>query len=253
MSVKPYLVFRLYGAMASWGQPAVGMDRYTEQSPSRSGILGLIGAALGIKRENEVALQQLQQTICMGMKTLSSGVLLRDYHTIQVPQSNKKIELRTRKQEIEREKEALQTILSKRDYRCDALWVVALFLQQKADYSLEQIQQALKTPVYPLYLGRKSCPLALPLMPKIVQAECLKEALDTQFPPITVSEKLDQYYFGHNQVETYFWDGKVEDLGVSLAEVLSFQSWDEPLNRQRWQFTQRWQQQVSISVGRNNQ
>ena len=38
--MKDYLVFRLYGPMASWGQAAVGGDRPTDIQPSRSAVLG---------------------------------------------------------------------------------------------------------------------------------------------------------------------------------------------------------------------
>ncbi|MCV6614557.1 MAG: CRISPR-associated protein Cas5, partial [Cellvibrionaceae bacterium] len=53
-----YLVFRLYGAMASWGQPAVGETRHSGTYPSKSAVTGLLGAALGIKRSQEQALAQ---------------------------------------------------------------------------------------------------------------------------------------------------------------------------------------------------
>ncbi len=56
-----YLVFRLYGPLASWGLPAVGGDRQTGIAPSRSAILGLLSASLGINRKDESKLLQLQQ------------------------------------------------------------------------------------------------------------------------------------------------------------------------------------------------
>ena len=55
--MKDYLVFRLYGPLASWGQAAVGGDRPTGLQPTRSAILGLLGAALGIKRDNNQDLE----------------------------------------------------------------------------------------------------------------------------------------------------------------------------------------------------
>ena len=47
------LVFRLYGPMASWGEIAVGENRHTANYPSKSALLGLLGAALGIERDDE--------------------------------------------------------------------------------------------------------------------------------------------------------------------------------------------------------
>ena len=40
--------------MASWGEIAVGENRHTASYPSKSAIIGLLGAALGIKRDDEV-------------------------------------------------------------------------------------------------------------------------------------------------------------------------------------------------------
>ena len=57
--MNAYLVFRLYGPLASWGMPAVGGDRPTAAQPTRSALLGLLAAGLGIKRDKEYALQAL--------------------------------------------------------------------------------------------------------------------------------------------------------------------------------------------------
>ena len=54
-------------------------------------------------------------------------------------------------------------MLSSREYRCDAYYLVAVSAESDAPTDLESLAQALKTPVFPLYLGRKACPLALPL------------------------------------------------------------------------------------------
>jgi len=48
--VRDYLVFQLYGPLASWGDIAVGETRPSALTPSRSAILGLLAAALGLKR-----------------------------------------------------------------------------------------------------------------------------------------------------------------------------------------------------------
>ena len=235
--------------MASWGQPAVGGERYTGLFPSRSAILGLMAAALGISRDNGNDLDEISQSVSVASKVISHGQLLRDYHTTQAPKTERKRNFSTRKQELELG--TLSTVLSSRDYRCDAIWIVALYLKEGAHYSLEQFRQALLKPVYPLYLGRKSCPLAIPVMPKIVQTDNLRQALDTKFPSITVSEASDRYFFhgyGHDRVETYFWEGNSQDFGDHQDEILAYQIWDEPIDRQRWQFTQRWQYQVSIAV-----
>mgnify|MGYP001436839351 FL=1 len=84
------LVFRLYGAMASWGSTAVGGVRPTESTPSRSAVVGLLSAALGLKREQEEDIARLNDCLSMAIKSESDGRLLRDYHTAQVPSTDKK-------------------------------------------------------------------------------------------------------------------------------------------------------------------
>ncbi len=79
-----YLVFRLYGPMASWGGIAVGEYRPGEKSPTKSAILGLIGAALGIRRDDAVAQARLRDSYRMATIAHAPGTLLRDYHTTQV-------------------------------------------------------------------------------------------------------------------------------------------------------------------------
>jgi CRISPR system Cascade subunit CasD len=244
IAMKEYLVFRLYGPMASWGQAAVGGDRPTGVQPSRSALLGLLGAALGIKRDEEARLRELQESVLVAVKHCFPTTLMRDYHTTQVPSANQKVVHYTRKSELSEAK--LNTILSSRDYRCDGLWVVSITIKDGSEMDLQQLQNALLQPAYPLYLGRKSCPLALPLMPKIVQEKSLKSALDTTFPPL-VSEKSDKYWLGSNGQVTYFWEGGREEFAND--GVLTTNPWDEPVHRGRWQFKQRVLHQLTLNEG----
>lgn len=237
-----FLVFRLYGPLASWGQAAVGGDRPTGVYPTRSAITGLLAAAIGIKREQEHEMQQLNGCIQIAVKQLVPSTLLRDYHTTQVPSTRRGVSHYTRKSELGEEK--LNTILSSRDYRCDGMWVVAIRLVEQSDYSLEGLKQALLKPTFTLYLGRKSCPLATPLSPVIVETENLKEALDTEFPALTRSHKEDKLWLNANKQVTYYWEGNKDELGAST--VMTTRPWDSPLSKVRWQFIQRVVHQVSV-------
>ncbi|WP_120512447.1 type I-E CRISPR-associated protein Cas5/CasD [Photobacterium salinisoli] len=240
--MKNYLVFRLYGPLASWGQAAVGGDRPTGVQPTRSAILGLLGAALGIRREDETGLKALQQSVQIAVKQTVPSSLMRDYHTAQVPSQRNKVVHRSRKSELSEDN--LNTVLSSRDYRCDGLWIVAVSLTDKASLSLEKLQAALLKPVFTLCLGRKSCPPALPLMPIVIENLSLKDALDTLFPALTCSEKEDALWLGHIGRVTYFWEG--DKHAIEDKRVLTVHPWDEPVHRQRWQFRQRTMYQLSV-------
>ena len=78
-----YLVFRLYGPLASWGEIAVGESRHSAAYPSRSALIGLLGAALGIERDDEAGQQALAAGYRFGVKLHAAGHPLRDYHTVQ--------------------------------------------------------------------------------------------------------------------------------------------------------------------------
>src|SRR5690606_10922665 len=119
-----YLLLRLYGPMASWGEIAVGESRHSAVHPSRSALLGLTGAALGINRDEDDKQKALVDGSRFGIKLECVGSPLRDYHTIQVGVPPKKFQFRSRRQELMADK--VDTILSAREYRCDSLAVVAV-------------------------------------------------------------------------------------------------------------------------------
>ncbi|MFB9869328.1 type I-E CRISPR-associated protein Cas5/CasD [Vreelandella sulfidaeris] len=242
-----YLVFRLYAPLASWGEAAVGETRPTATYPGKGAVLGLLGAALGIRRDDDQGQTQLRESIAMGVKQYTPGLLMRDYHTVQVPATQAKVSYRTRKEELSAPRDTLKTILSSRDYRCDGLWTVAVWLNPAANMSLDTLAQALKTPHYPLYLGRKSCPPAAPLAPQQRQCSTLKEALDTPFTAL-VNSSQDKMLLRFPDEVFYAWEGEASTLDGDGQTAEYNDVWDLPLNRRRWQFGSRLEFRRSVSV-----
>ncbi|BAU57413.2 type I-E CRISPR-associated protein Cas5/CasD [Halorhodospira halochloris] len=232
-----YLVFRLYGPLASWGEAAVGPTRPSASYPGRSAILGLLAAALGIRREEEATLAQLRDNVTLAVKQCSAGTLLRDYHTAQVPSHDKKAVWLTRRDELGVAKDKLNTILSAREYRSDGYWVVAIRLSDEAPWTLDEMAEALRHPRFMLYLGRKSCPLAAPLHPRVVSAGGVREALSEEFPGFTGSKMEDdeKRRLGIDAEVSFAWEG---DAGDILPQETRY-PYDEPLHRGRWQFASR--------------
>lgn len=232
-----YLVFRLYGPLASWGEAAVGPTRPSAAYPGRSAILGLLAAALGIRREDEADLSRLRDAITIAVKQLSPGTLLRDYHTSQVPGQDKKAVWLTRRDELGVAKDKLNTILSSREYRSDGYWTVAIRLADESPWSLEQMAEALRFPRFQLYLGRKSCPLAAPLYPQLVSAQGVREALSVEFPGLINSEMKDdeKRRLGMGAEVGYAWEGDAGDIAPQETRY----PYDQPLHRGRWQFASR--------------
>jgi len=82
--VKAYLIFRLYGPMCAWGDIAVGEQRPSAGHPAKSAVLGLLAAALGVRRDEEGRQKLLADAYAMAVRVDVSGELLRDYHAITV-------------------------------------------------------------------------------------------------------------------------------------------------------------------------
>lgn len=272
------LLFRLYGAMASWGEIAVGENRHTANYPSKSALLGLLGAALGIERDNEEKQRQLQEGYALAVESFSAGHLLRDYHTAQVPMGDQLKYLYTRRDELNAYKDQEKSpsksnrpnaILSSREYRSDALALVAVRALADAPFSLAEIQEKLLKPVFHLYLGRKSCPLAAPLNPQLLtdQANFLaafkayqhkpmlpiardggsaaagkEPALPTSITSDGSLAKRDYDWLGRPNDRHYYWEGSPEDFS-DMPDLLSRRQTrirhDQPLSRKRWQFLPR--------------
>ncbi|MFH1076139.1 MAG: type I-E CRISPR-associated protein Cas5/CasD, partial [Pseudomonadota bacterium] len=151
-----FLVFQLYGPLAAWGDIAVGEYRPSFAHPSKSAIIGFLAAALGIRRDEDERQKALADACSFAVRVDAMGTLLRDYHTAQVPSEKKGVTRYTRYSELAVEE--LNTILSSRDYRCDAAYTVAISFRDGSAYSAQMLADALCKPVFVLYLGRKSCP-----------------------------------------------------------------------------------------------
>ena len=225
-----YLVFNLYGPMAAWGDIAVGEYRPSFAHPSKSAIIGLLTAALGIRRDEETRQKNFAEACSFAVRVDALGTLLRDYHTIQVPSSGtgrNRRTFHTRKAELA--EGDLNTILSSRDYRCDAVYTVAIVLRDNALCSVKGLADALRKPVFTLYLGRKSCPLAFPLSPLVIAAESVKEALAMKPTPKELNDLI------HDKSSMVYWEG--EQGGYEREQVITRR--DMPISRKRWQFSER--------------
>lgn len=135
------LFMRLSGPMQSWGVMSRFSRRDTGKEPSKSGVIGLICAAMGISRDDDQHPDFLKLTkVKLGIRVLRSGVLQSDYHTAQnIAKADGGIK---------------DTELSTRFYLADADFIAALESEDRD--LLERVHAAVKTPVWQLFLGRKA-------------------------------------------------------------------------------------------------
>lgn len=241
------LIFQLQAPLLSWGDAAVGEYRPTADYPSQSAIHGLLGAALGIERDDEPAQGALRAGLRMAVGVLDQGSLLRDYHTSQVPSRTdlKKRPHATRRDELRIPKDDLNTILSSRDYRQNAASLVAIQALAPAPYTLHELAAALAAPRFVLYLGRKSCPPAAPLHPCVLDAESIRAAFAAYQERLSALIQERAPACANAQagvVRKIVWgdDFGADDLAhVGVARGFSVNRKDQVISRQGWQFADR--------------
>lgn len=156
------LLIPLVGPLQAWGLDARFDLRQTAAEPSKSGVLGLCCAALG--RDRSEPIDDLS-ALMFGVRVDREGRPTRDFHTAQNVIGASGTDLRT--------------VVSNRWYLADAAFLAGL---QGSRLLLEAIHQALQHPHWPLSLGRKSCPPAIPLGSGWVVDQPLQEALLTHGP-----------------------------------------------------------------------
>lgn len=148
----PTLLMRLEGPMQSWGSTSRFSVRDTELEPTKSGVIGLICAALGKARSDveDPALPPLSSLAALrfGVRVDRRGTLARDYQT--VGGSRRKGEGGVAKADGGRP----QPVITERYYLADASFVAGL---EGADEALlRTLLTALRLPHWPLYLGRRA-------------------------------------------------------------------------------------------------
>ncbi len=149
------LFLRAEGPLQAWGvQESKFVVRRTAVAPTKSGVIGMLCAALGVPRDQvgEKWLPKLND-LRMGVRVDRPGVRWWDYHTVGAG-----MKMRIAKGAGEVREGAM---LTRREYLCDASFLVALLGEPLL---IAELAGAMKEPRWTLYLGRKSCPPSRPLM-----------------------------------------------------------------------------------------
>ena len=197
------LFLRLDGPLQSWGTRSRWVDRDTSLEPTKSGVIGLLACALGWGRDQDDAIRDLSRALTFGVRADRPGRIVRDYQTVfgGAMSADGKIKINAATKEPE-------TIVSPRLYLSDASFLVALHGE---DTLIERLAAAVQAPVWPPFLGRKSCPPAAPLFAGLGESATLEDALASQprLPgahagPLRVSVEVPpgQGVRRHDQIDT---------------------------------------------------
>ena len=178
-----FLVLRLEAPMISFGTTAVDHRRGTQRMPALSMLTGLIGNALGYRHEESARTQRLQERLQFASRQDRAGTELRDFQTVDLGNAQTfpagAFGWTTRGAPERRTGSvSASTHIRERDYLADAVHTVVVALEPADEEpTLERIAEALRRPARPLFLGRKCCLPARPLLEGQLEAESLFEAI----------------------------------------------------------------------------
>lgn len=175
---KQLLVLRLEGPLQAWGENAKWDFRDSGTMPTKSGIVGLLGCAMGEERGSPV-LAELAQAITVAVRADRPGVKFVDFQTVQ---GNP---LKT----ADGGKRSNNTFISPHAYLQDACFTV--FIDTTPEWR-ERITVALESPKWCMYLGRKNCVPSRPIQADTVEFADMLEALK-EYPAAERSAEIMTY------------------------------------------------------------
>ena len=181
---KPVLLLRLEGPLQSWGIRSRWDVRDSGAEPTKSGIVGLLGCALGYPMGDMRLESALDAGLRFGVRIEAPGRILLDFQTITdfLPMADGKHKAQgggkaLAKLYADPDAEPA-TIISPRAYLEDAAFLVALEENERHPGLLNYCAEALRNPVWPLYLGRKACIPTRPILDRVTdEFEGLEMAL----------------------------------------------------------------------------
>lgn len=189
------LLLLLKAPMQSWGNESRYATRTTAQIPSKSGVLGMLAAAEGRPRTEDIA---DLAGLTFAVRVDQSGSLLRDYQTAQNWQRNPHASAK----------------LITRYFLSDAAFVAAIEAEDRG--LLEGLAEALNKPAFPIFLGRRSCPAP----PNLVQGVVDKPAVEALQTHTTWHATKDYMRTcGEKVTLPIYRDAKPGEMGESLQDV----------------------------------
>lgn len=216
------LLLKLAGPLQSWGSDSRFTERKTQHEPTKSGVIGLVAAALGRRREDPV---DDLASLRFGVRIDQSGTYERDFQTEHTRAWDKDAQRWSFKGSLP---------LSHRYYLSDAVFVAAFEGNQAL---LRSCAEALEHPAFPLFLGRRSCPPSCKVLLGIEEHATLLETLgsvpwqatDSYRHRWNIREKeeikLEILYDKGFDDQGEGYDVSQQDVPVSFSQVYRQYSW----------------------------
>ena len=190
MSNESYLSLLIDGPMQSWGFSSRFQRRSTASHPTKSGIIGLIAAAMGIDKSAIDEPEQIHELSKLNLTVITlprgdhnlRGHRLEDYHTVEGTQ-------------LADGKISNDAVITRREYLLDVRFGVLL---KGSSSLLDLVANAMQNPRWGVWLGRKCCipatPVFVALAPELStvwQLLLKRSGLNTDLP-INAFERIEE-------------------------------------------------------------
>lgn len=183
------LLLRFAGPMQAWGADSRFDVCRTNREPTKSGVIGLLAAALGWRRD---ALLDDLEALQFGVRVDREGVLLRDFHMVR---------------------SAKTAYVTTRYYLCDAVFLTGVFSEDEA--LMQRLAEAVSHPAFPLFLGRRACPPEGRVFLGL-REEALEEALMHE-PSLLSQQTMDPNKMTRMVLEDPAGPARLRDVPVSFS------------------------------------
>ncbi|GIX24426.1 MAG: type I-E CRISPR-associated protein Cas5/CasD [Caldimonas sp.] len=174
------LILRLDAPLMSFGSVVVDQNNPTWRFPGRSMLAGLLGNALGLDHRDTAKLQALQDRLRFAARWDAEPEPLTEYQTVDLGQPflvDTGWTTRGRREDRKGGSAASGTHQRWRDHWANGVATVALALDGDGTPTLDELEAALRRPARPLFIGRKPCLPAAPILLGRRVAEGVKAAL----------------------------------------------------------------------------
>lgn len=177
-------------SLQSWGEDCAYDYRLTNKMPGKSGIVGLISACMGYKREDPRILE-LNHQISIAVRADKPGMVIEDFTRVTSESGMITADGKPRNE---------NTLALHKFYLEDARFQVFVYGE---DGIMERVYDAMRHPKFLISLGRKACVPSEPIVPVWVTANSIFEAVrmftdeDRKHAKSRVIVEMD--YFGNDK------------------------------------------------------
>lgn len=195
------ILLKLSGPMQSWGTTSNYNIRETDYYPSKSGVIGIIAASIGIDRENDDAFKELNK-LGFAVRIDQQGTLSKDFQIAK---------------EYTFQRKEKNVHLVNRYYMEDAIYLVAI---SGEDELIDKVYTSLQDPIYQPYMGRKSCPLPADFLVGIYDKNPISLLKDLEWQALDWYKKENNDYLATIYADKKLLDGRARlrsDIIVSLS------------------------------------